>query len=153
MPKQLLRSILLTTLIAGLADIGLAFAQAYLKNNVMPESVLRFIASALFGREAFTGGAIMIYVGLFLHFVIVLIFTTAFYFLYKKVDWIARHTWISGCLYGIAIWCVMNLIILPMSKVPAFPFSWNGMLTGMLILVLAIGIPVALRADKFYKGK
>src|SRR4051812_34509050 len=57
-------------LLAGTLDICAAFLSAYIQRGTPPEMILRGIASAVFGKEAMTGGPIMIFYGLIFHFII-----------------------------------------------------------------------------------
>ena len=53
--------------------------------------------------------------------------------------------------YGLFVWCVMNLVVLPLSRVPQ-PKSFNPTqaIIGALILVAFIGFPVSLRARRYF---
>ena len=52
-----MKKIILTTgLLAGTLDILAAFIQSYLMANVVPSTVLKYIASGVFGKSAYSGG-------------------------------------------------------------------------------------------------
>ena len=44
----------------------------------------------------------------------------------------------------------MNLLVVPMSRIPARPFVLQNVVTGMLILMVMVGMPVALIVPKYY---
>jgi hypothetical protein len=44
----------------------------------------------------------------------------------------------------------MNLLVVPMSRIPARPFVLQNVVTGMLILMVMVGMPVAFIVPKYY---
>lgn len=152
MPKKILPAILFTGLIAGTADIILAFVSSYAQNNVTPDRVLRFVASGVFGREAFTGSSSMIVMGLLFHFIIAIAFAAILYLLYPKLKLASVNWIILGIIYGILVWCIMNLVVLPLTKAPQMPLKLQSSLIGMTILILAIGLPILYFSSKYYKN-
>jgi hypothetical protein len=44
----------------------------------------------------------------------------------------------------------MNLLVVPMSRIPARPFVLQNIVTGMLILIVMVGMPVAFIVPKYY---
>ena len=135
--------LLATILISGGADILLAFANAWFRKGVSPERVLRFIASGYYGMEAaFSGGPRMILLGLFFHFSIAGFWVYLYFRLHPKRKFL--NPYLSGILYGALIWLVMNLVVLPFSNIPATTGNIVEDLIGALILIIAIGLPVAL---------
>jgi hypothetical protein len=47
-------------------------------------------------------------------------------------------------LYGIGVFFAMGYLIVPLSAVPKIPFSFSGMITGILIHMFCVGLPAAL---------
>ena len=76
--KNLTLNVLKAGVIVGTLDILAAFIQFYSKTQKNPIVVLNFIASGIFGKEAFTGGNKMAAFGLFFHYVIAFGFTLLF---------------------------------------------------------------------------
>jgi uncharacterized membrane protein YagU involved in acid resistance len=146
------RSILVAGFVAGLLDIAAAIISFYLKNNQPPTKMFQFIASGALGSPAFTGGMGTAALGLLFHFLLAYIFTIAFYFIYPKIGLLSKNKIITGLVYGLLVWCIMNLVVLPLSKAPAIPFETKGAVTGMLILLFCIGLPIALFAHRFYSA-
>lgn len=130
-------------LIAGALDIVAAFLNFYFKTGKNPTIVLKYIASAIFGKEAMTGGIEMILTGLLLHFIIAFIFTLFFSVIYKMLWSWFKNTILIAILYGIFVWIVMNLAIVPLSKASQIPFSWSGAITNVVILIVCIGLPLS----------
>jgi len=130
-------------LVAGTLDIIAAFLNFYYKTGKNPTIVLKYIASAIFGKEAMTGGIEMILTGLLLHFIIAFIFTIFFSLIYKKLwSWL-QNTVLIAVLYGVFVWLVMNFAVVPFSRASQIPFSWSGVITNIIILIVCIGLPLS----------
>ena len=146
-----LKVILVAGLVAGTLDILAAFVQTYINTRKGPDIVLKYIASGVFGRkEAFGGGDSMIIWGLLFHFIIAMAFAAFFVFLYLNWKLVSRNIILSGLLYGLFVWTVMNRLVVPLSKIPSQSFAWNRAIIAMLILVFFIGLPIALITRKYY---
>ena len=78
-----LKLIIKAGLIAGSLDIIAAFLNFYFKTGKNPTIVLKYTASAIFGKDAVTGGNGMALTGLLLHYIIAFIFTIFFSLTYK----------------------------------------------------------------------
>ena len=149
-----LKTILLTGLVAGTLDILAAFANAYLSNAVSPIRVLQFIASGLLGKNAFEGGLTTAGLGLLLHFIIAFSWTILFFFLYPKIKQILTNPIITGLVYGLIIWLIMNLAVLPMSNINKQPFSLNWQtFIGIGILMLFVVLPISIMVNRYYSNK
>jgi uncharacterized membrane protein YagU involved in acid resistance len=142
------RAILWGGLIAGTLDITAAFISSGLR-GASPSRVLRYIAGGLLGPEAFKGGLGTAALGLGLHFVIATGAAAVYYLASRKLDLLVRRPFVCGPLYGIAVWCFMNLIVLPLSALPKPQFTLTGVLIGVAILMFCIGLPIALIARRF----
>ena len=145
-------AVFLAGLIAGSMDLVAAFSfYSFILNQVPPTKILRSIASGVFKKEAYTGGPEMVFYGLALHYFIALVFTWFYFTLYPNFQFLKKNAFLSGSLYGIFVWIVMNLIVLPIifpvlpDKRLDFPF-----LLSVLILITCIGFPIAFIAKKFY---
>lgn len=146
-----INSILITTLVAGSLDILLAFLNAWFSNGVTPTRVLQYIASGYFGTEAFAGGPDMTLWGLLFHYLIAFTFTSLFFFLFAKSDFLARYKTLTAIGYGLLIWGIMNLVVLPLSRVPVSKMEPVAMIKGMIILILAIGAPLVIFSSLYRK--
>ncbi len=90
-------------------------------------------------------------IGLLLHYLIAFSFIIFFFWIYPKIknfnlDW---RLW--GVLYGLFVWTVMNLIVVPLSNTPKFPLTLQGFLTQAGILIICIGLPIAYFANKYFE--
>lgn len=51
------------------------------------------------------------------------------------------------------MWTMMNLVVLPLSAVDQGSFTPGKVLTGSIILVVAAGLPITYRFDRYYAPK
>lgn len=142
-------------LIAGTMDILAAFIKYWIEGKKDVTVILKYIASGLLGRSAMEGGAGTAALGLLLHFIIAFIFTVLLFWLYGKMKLTRFHPIVVGFLYGIFVWIIMNKAVVPNSRVPRIPgsFNWTQAVIAALILIVCIGIPVSLIARKYYLYK
>ncbi|WP_205508952.1 hypothetical protein [Longitalea arenae] len=146
-----LKTILWVGLLAGSLDILAACLQAYLVRGTSPVIVLQFIASGAFGKPAFSGGWQMALAGLLFHFIIAYSFTALFFLLYPFIRTLAKNITVAAIVYGMFIFVVMNLLVLPLTKIPPIAFKWDKAAMATGILIVAIGLPVAYFARQFYR--
>jgi uncharacterized membrane protein YagU involved in acid resistance len=151
--KKLLPAIVVAGIVTGTLDIVAAFASAYWQNQTSPAAVLRFVASGIFGTDAFSGGLLMAFTGLALHFTIAFGWSVIYFQLYKLLPSLGRRVVVAGIGYGLLVWLIMNQVVLPMSNTPKFPFDLTGAIRGAIILILMIGLPNAVLAHRFYIKK
>lgn len=145
------KSILLTTLIAGTYDIIAACIHAYLAAKILPESVLRYVASGAFGKSAYEGGIEMSILGLLFHFIIAFACTATFYRVYPKLAFLKFNVLLNAFVIGIVAWFITTQIIIPLSQITPAPFNFSKVLIAISILIVCIGLPIAYRAKKFYE--
>jgi uncharacterized membrane protein YagU involved in acid resistance len=147
-----LSSFLLGGLIAGTLDITYAIGFSYFRSRVPPARVLQSVASGLLGRDAYSAGAKVAALGLGLHFLIAFIWTAIFFLGARWLPILVRHAILSGVVYGALIWVVMNKVVIPLSRVPprAAPPVLVIVITGILVHMFLIGVPIALAARRAY---
>ncbi len=110
----------------------------------------QFIASGVFGRNAFAGELLMAFLGLLFHYTIALIWTLIFYFVYPRVKPFHRNRLVTGVIYGLVVWTAMNLAVLPLSGVPHTPFRPVQTTLAILYAVFCIGVPISMIIGKYY---
>ncbi len=136
--NNLITKIIKAGLIVGTLDILSAFIYYFIKTgdkNVF--TVLKYVASGIFGKEAFSGSNMMIIAGLVLHYSIAFAFTIFFFLLFPKIKAFSKNWILTGILYGIFIWIVMNLIVVPLSNIGSRPFTLVNALINVIILLFA----------------
>jgi hypothetical protein len=148
--KKLIITILWSGLLVGTLDILIACVNFYIQTNNNPRRIFLYIASSVFGKEAYAGESMMIVWGFLFHFTIAYSFTVCLFLIYPRI-FKGLNKIVAGILYGTFIWMVMNFLILPMTKVSlAKQFNPVQSITGMLILIIAVGIPLAVIASNYF---
>jgi len=144
-----INAIVLTCLFTGMLDAG----ASVLIYEVRPSRLFQFIASGLFGKEALMGGLLMALWGLLLHFVISFIWTSLYYVAYPKLKELARYKVLAGSIYGLIVWTVMNMVVMPLSRITEGPLNITQDVIGILINVISVGLPVAILAHRYYAAQ
>jgi hypothetical protein len=150
--NQKISSIGKAALLAGTLDILAAFVFVFIKTG-KPHifDILKFIASGVFGKAASTGGVAVILAGLLFHFFIATLFTVFFFWIFPKIKISSKNRLVTGIIYGVFVWSIMNLIVVPLSNVAPRPFSLTNALINIGILMICIGIPLSFLAGSYYK--
>ncbi|MBL7818375.1 MAG: hypothetical protein JNL70_25410 [Saprospiraceae bacterium] len=147
---SLWQTILATGLIAGTLDI---LAAIFLLANGQAISILKYVASGAFGKAALEGGNGMALWGLLFHFIIAMSWVILYFLAYPRIPFLKKNIFISAVIYGIVVWSVMNLVVLPITHIGLRPFNWLSVLKNMTILCFCIGLPAAAFAQRFYQNK
>lgn len=141
------------TIFTGSLDIVLAILwYAVLQKKTTALKILQSISSGLFGMPAYRGGMPMALIGLFLHYFITLLFVMFYFSIYPMVRPLKIYPLFSGILYGLAIWMLMNLIILPFTFRSLGTIELSSAVTGVSILILGIGIPLSFITNRYYQN-
>jgi hypothetical protein len=148
--KPYYKVILLTGFIAGSLDLTGAIISSTIMNRKFPDKIFHYIASGVFGKEAFGGGNIMILWGILFHYIIAYTFTFFYFWIYPKIGFLHINRVASGIFYGAFVWVIMNRLIVPLSHVSTGPFNITQAIVGMVVLMLMIGLPIAINAHKYY---
>jgi hypothetical protein len=143
------KSIVFAWLAAGTLDILAALATSGLK-GIGPLSVLKAIASGVMGAKAFKGGLDVAALGLALHFAIMLGIVLVFWGTSRSMRFLLDKPVPFGLIYGVAVYAVMTLVVLPLSAIAFKPdYSWPSLATGITLHMLCVGLPIALIFSKF----
>jgi uncharacterized membrane protein YagU involved in acid resistance len=158
MRRSFFASALTAGLIAGALDIVAACLHAYLKNDTPPMQVLRGVASGAFDPKTFSSPALLALCGLLIHFFIAISFTFFFFFLARQIPSLVKYPIPIGIIYGLFVWATMRFIILPyVSRLNPKPIvgqeAIKNAAIAAAIIVICVGIPVALLARKYFRGK
>ena len=146
-----LKAILFGGLLAGVLDITAASLNNWLRNGRSPVLTFQSVAGGLYGAETYNGGYRTAVLGLALHFFIALTAAAVFYMASRKLKLIVNQPVLSGVLYGIAVWLFMYLIVLPLSAWKTSTYTFSSVLTGVLIHIFCVGLPIALIVRRFSK--
>jgi hypothetical protein len=139
------RAILLGTLTVAILD-GLDAVVFFGLRGVSPVRIFQAIASGLLGRDAFTGGAASVVLGVGLHFVVACGIVTTYVAASRYLTVLARRPLVFGPLFGVAAYLVMTFVVVPLSAATRGPLIWPVVTNGLLIHILGVGLPSALIA-------
>ena len=143
------QAILWGGLCAGTLDLTAAYV-TNLSRGVTLVHILHSIASGWLGAASFRGGYKTAALGLVSHFLIATGAATVYWFASRKLPWLVEHTYLSGVAYGVAVYWFMQLVVLPLSAITFKPnHSWSVVVTGMLVHILCVGLPITLCAKRF----
>jgi hypothetical protein len=132
-------------LVAGTLDITDALIFSGLRGTT-PTIVFQYIASALIGPKAFDLGASSVFLGGALHYFIALTWTVIFFVASRKLPILGRRPILSGVLYGGVVYLFMNMVVIPLSRLPKAESGPTliSVVNGVLAVVLFIGLTISL---------
>jgi len=141
------QAVLYGTLVVGTLDALDAIVFFGLRSGAQPIRIFQGIAYGLIGPAARQGGLKTAALGVLLHYFIAFGIVVTYFLVSRRVRLLTRRPVVCGLLYGLIAYAVMNLLVLPLSKVggpslPAAPVLANG----LLIHMLGVGLPSALFA-------
>jgi len=141
------QAVLYGTLVVGTLDALDAIVFFGLRSGAQPIRIFQGIAYGLIGPAARQGGLKTAALGVLLHYFIAFGIVVTYFLVSRRVRLLTRRPVVCGLLYGLVAYAVMNLVVLPLSKVggpslPAAPVLANG----LLIHMLGVGLPSALFA-------
>jgi hypothetical protein len=145
---QLLKAIMWGGGACGILD-GFAASVQFALKGIGLLRVWQGVASGLIGERAFGMGWRSGGFGLILHFLIAAIITTVFVGVSPEVPALQKFYWISGPLYGVIVFLVMNLIVVPLSARPKRPAPLIVIAVQIVIHMFFVGLPIAMAANRF----
>jgi len=158
-----LASILLTGFIAGILDAAAASINFYIRTGNSPIKVWRFVASGVFGKNAYADpdGLAMPALGLLFHFCLAFLFTIVFFLIYPKIKLLAKNIFVTGILYGFLVWLFMNKIVVPLSHTAKLSPRPGPTILGVptqtilqiAFILFCIGLPIAFLTARYYRRK
>jgi hypothetical protein len=128
---------------AGALDILYAYTFWTVKSQMPAQRIFQSVAAGLLGDASFQGGWSTAALGVALHFVISITVALVYYLVALRWSLLWRQPLLSGTIYGLLVYGVMNYIVLPMSaggsgsKDPL----WIGL--SILVHMFLIGVPCA----------
>jgi hypothetical protein len=143
-PARATRLVLLAGVVGASCDIVYAILY-YGWKGVSAERILQTVASGLLGKASYDGGWPTAALGLACHYAIVIVAAALFHAVARRWRWLRDEPITAGLLYGLAIYGVMNFVVLPLSAYP-FPMRFPLLTTasGLLVHMLGVGLPISL---------
>jgi hypothetical protein len=139
-------------LVAGVLDFLAASINAYLRGT-SPVRVWQYVASGLLGPASFSRGYGSVLLGVLCHFVIAFGAATVFFFASLRFPILIQRAVIFGIVYGVVVYFFMSRVVVPLSAARTFPFSVQGLITGLLIHIVCVGLPIALLTRRAWRLK
>ena len=113
--------------------------------------VPRAVAGGVLGPRVFQTEALTVWsLGLALHYVIACGAATVYYLASRRLVFLREHAVVCGVFYGISVWLVMSLVVVPLSALHAMgPFEYWSVVRGLLVHMVCVGLPIAFAVKKF----
>ncbi|MGA8742393.1 MAG: hypothetical protein WB561_14500 [Terracidiphilus sp.] len=122
--------------VAGLLDMTSAYISF---GRYMPIGIAGGIVGAA-GRHVSVGLYIL---GLSIHYFIAFSAAAVYCLTSKKLTFLRDHFIVCGLFYGIAVFLVMQLVVLPLCAYHAMgPYQYRGLVQGLLAHMVLIGLPI-----------
>lgn len=129
--------------IAGALDILYALTFAAV-NGTMPMRLLQIVASGLLGESAYEGGMPVAVLGICLHFGLSYLWAMGFVAVAFRYGRLVHRPALTGALFGVGVFLVMNLVVLPLSAFPhPVTFKQPGATLDLLSHMFLFGVPIA----------
>ena len=141
------RWIALGTLVFGTLD--LLFAALYWRpKGVTLGHVLQSIASGWFGKQSRDMGTTSMAVGAVSHYVIAMMFVLAYVLVARRAPALQRRPVSLGIAYGVAMYLVMNFVVLPLSAAGMPSFDDTTWVVSSVIMHAVFGVICAYTARR-----
>jgi hypothetical protein len=126
-----------------------AFA-SFVPHGASVIGILQYLASAVIGARAFTGGAATAVLGLAVHFSLTTAMAGAFVLAARRIPSLLQWPWVSGPCYGIVLCVFMGHVAVPLSAVANWnpPAGWD-LVGALLAHSFYVGLPIAFIARAF----
>jgi len=145
--QGLVISAVAVTLLLATADLLFACTYWYSKFGVPPSRIAQNIASGLLGKQAFVGGGSTAALGVLLHYAMMAAMVGVYYAASRRIVVLTQQPWLYGVLYGVLLFILMNLIVVPLSAVPKAPVVMSWIISSVVVHVI-IGLVIALSARR-----
>lgn len=137
--RRVVAAILLGGLIAGTIDL----AAASLISGASPILVMHAVAGGLIGQAARGGGTPVAALGFLLQWAMSLIIAAIYVVASLRIPMLRRRWALGGLAYGVAVFLVMNYVVVPLSAVGhAFRFTPRSFALNLAAMLL-FGLIVA----------
>jgi hypothetical protein len=140
-------------LIVGILDGLFAFVFYGMILGVKPLRIFQSVAAGLLGRASFDGGIPTFLLGLLLHFIVATCIAAVYYVASLKLPVLIHHPVVSGLIYGLIAYLVMNYVVIPLSRIGLRPTSLRVFVPAFIAHAFLVGLPIALLARRSAKAR
>ena len=147
MQRSIWKPIIFATLLCGTLDILFAMILTLWRGKQI-DGMLRFVASGPF-PSATDMGAAGSALGLAVHFTLMAIMVTVFVISARALPWLLDRPWLSGLIYGLVTYAILDLVVVPMRFPAAWPPSTLSITTQLFAHIVLVGLPTAYIARRY----
>ena len=149
MQRSIWKPIVVATLVCGTLDILLAILLTLWRGREIV-GMLRFVASGPFPQATEWGGAGSV-AGLAVHYSLMAIMVATFVVAARAMPALIEKPLLSGLVYGLITYVVMNLIVVPLRFPAAWPPKALSIGTQLFAHIVLVGWPLAYIARAFMR--
>lgn len=131
---------------------GTCVTLLYGAKGIKAIQVWQGVASSILGAKAFRLGWRSGMLGLLLHCAVAFTVATVFVLISPRIPMAPQHYILAGLGYGIVVFAVMNLIVVPLSAMPKRPTNASLLVAQVLMHLLLVGLPISAAAHHFAKS-
>lgn len=148
-----LATILAAGCIAAALDLLFAFTFYGIRNGISPQRILQTIGSGIFGRDSFTMGWESAAVGFVCHFAILIVAAAMYWYAAGRMRWMNRQALACGLAFGVAVYVVMNFVVVPLSAAPKFQRTLVPTIGELCSHLFFVGLPIAFLVRRYWQAR
>lgn len=133
----------------GIGTLDLLFAWGYwARMGVTFTDILQSIAAGWYGNASRDMGATSAMVGALSHYAIMFVIALTYWLAARRIRVLRAHPWPCGLAYGLSVYLVMSLVVLPLSAAGSPDFTNTAWVATSIALHLMIGALCAQAATR-----
>jgi uncharacterized protein YacL len=140
--------VVLGGLILGTTDLLFATLFWRIGYGVSATRIMQSVARGVLGAASFEGGVPTALLGALLHYTIALTMAAIYYLVSRKLDVLTRRPIACGLAYGVLLYLIMNLVVLPLSAVGMPKFNNVVWVALSVVMHAAFGLICAFTARR-----
>jgi hypothetical protein len=133
-------------LVLGTTDLVFACTFAAISSGASPVRIFQAVASGVLGKASRDGGAASAALGVALHYFIAISMALVYYAFSRRYPALARRPIAYGVPYGLLLYLIMNLVVLPLSAIGMPKFNDTLWVTLSVIMHIVFGVICAVTA-------
>lgn len=130
-------------MLIGALDLIYACTYWNISRGVPPIQIFQTVASGLLGMHSFRDGTVTVLLGALLQYLMLQVMVGTYYVVSRRLPALIRQPWLYGPLYGLLLYVVMNIIVVPLSAAPKTPFVLSWIIGSIAMHVCVIGPLIA----------
>lgn len=150
-PHGRLRILLAAGALVGVLDLLFAWG-FWVGHGVGMQRILQSIGAGWLGQRSFSMGTTSAAIGAISHFAIAVAFVVAYWLVSRRMPALVRHPVALGLPYGVALYLVMNLVVLPLSAAGSPGFDNLPWVASSVVMHALIGVICACAARLAARG-